>query len=171
MEIMTVRIDRQETETLTLPKSLAAHTRHRLEDAVNGSSPRVIPVTFDGMFLLNNRLYELNEVAKNEIVQRNTLECWEFTNDTGSFATAHPIHLHGPSFQVYYRSCIKSLRPAWENVREGYVDEGWKDTVMLMPGESAKILVNFGTTPNLSLYHCHNLDHEDMGMMRHYRVV
>jgi FtsP/CotA-like multicopper oxidase with cupredoxin domain len=171
MDIMSVRIDRQETETLTLPKSLVEHTRYRLEDAINGKSPRVIPITFDGMFLLNNRLYELNEVAKNEIVQRNTLECWEFTNDTGSFATAHPIHLHGPSFQVYYRSCIKSLQPAWENVRDGYLDEGWKDTVMLMPGESAKVLVKFGTTPNLSLYHCHNLDHEDMGMMRHYRVV
>ena len=171
MDIMSVRIDRQETETLSLPKSLVEVPRYRIEDAVNGTSPRNIPITFDGMFLLNNRLYELNQVAKNEIVQRNTLECWEFTNDTGSFATAHPIHLHGPSFQVYYRSCIKSLRPAWENVRDGYVDEGWKDTVMLMPGETAKILIKFGTTPNLSLYHCHNLDHEDMGMMRHYRVV
>jgi FtsP/CotA-like multicopper oxidase with cupredoxin domain len=64
-----------------------------------------------------------------------------------------------------------SASTAWENVRDGYLDEGWKDTVMLMPGESAKVLVKFGTTPNLSLYHCHNLDHEDMGMMRHYRVV
>jgi FtsP/CotA-like multicopper oxidase with cupredoxin domain len=171
MDIMDVRIDRQEIETLTLPKSLASYSRYRIEDAINGTNPRTIPITFDGMFLLNNRLYELNQVAKNEIVQRNTLECWEFTNDTGSFATAHPIHLHGPSFQVYYRSCIKSLRSAWDNVRAGYVDEGWKDTVMLMPGESAKILIKFGTTPNLSLYHCHNLDHEDMGMMRHYRVV
>lgn len=171
MDIMSVRIDRQENETLTLPKSLVPVPRYRIEDAVNGTNPRVIPITFDGMFLLNNRLYELNQVAKNEIVQRNALECWEFTNDTGSLGTAHPIHLHGPSFQVYYRSCIPSLRKAWLNVRQGYVDEGWKDTVMLMPGESAKILIKFGTTPNLSLYHCHNLDHEDMGMMRHYRVI
>jgi FtsP/CotA-like multicopper oxidase with cupredoxin domain len=171
IDVMRVRIDRQETETLSLPKSLVEVPRYRIEDAVNGTNPRNIPITFDGMFLLNDRLYELNQVAKNEVVQRNTLECWEFTNDTGTFATAHPIHLHGPSFQIYYRSCISSLRPAWENVRDGYVDEGWKDTVMLMPGETAKILIKFGTTPNLSLYHCHNLDHEDMGMMRHYRVV
>ena len=171
MDIMRVRIDRQETETLELPKSLVEMPRFRIEDAVNGQNPRSIPITFDGMWLLNNAVYELNSVASNEVVHKNTLECWEFTNDTGSLGVAHPIHLHGPSFQVYYRSCVESRRKAWENVRAGYVDEGWKDTVMLMPGESAKILIKFGTTPNLSLYHCHNLDHEDMGMMRHYRVI
>jgi FtsP/CotA-like multicopper oxidase with cupredoxin domain len=39
-----------------------------------------------------------------------------------------------------------------------------------MPGESAQLLLRFGPFKGLSLYHCHNLDHEDMGMMRHYRV-
>ena len=53
---------------------------------------------------------------------------------------------------------------------EGYVDEGWKDTVLLMPGERIRILVKFGDYPGLFLYHCHNLEHEDMGMMRNYLV-
>jgi FtsP/CotA-like multicopper oxidase with cupredoxin domain len=50
------------------------------------------------------------------------------------------------------------------------VDEGWKDTVLLMPGERIKLLVRFEDYPGLFLYHCHNLEHEDMGMMRNYLV-
>ena len=76
-------------------------------------------------------------------------------------AMPHPIHLHGKQFQVLKRSGVR---------HEGYVDEGWKDTVLLMPGERIRILVKFGDYPGLFLYHCHNLEHEDMGMMRNYRV-
>jgi FtsP/CotA-like multicopper oxidase with cupredoxin domain len=54
-------------------------------------------------------------------------------------------------------------------MHEGYVDEGWKDTALLMPGELIRILVDFHDYPGLFLYHCHNLEHEeDMGMTRNY---
>ncbi|MCG6911668.1 MAG: multicopper oxidase domain-containing protein [Deltaproteobacteria bacterium] len=43
-----------------------------------------------------------------------------------------------------------------------------KDTVLLMPGESIRILTDFSDYSGLFLYHCHNLEHEDMGMMRNY---
>jgi FtsP/CotA-like multicopper oxidase with cupredoxin domain len=52
----------------------------------------------------------------------------------------------------------------------GYVDEGWKDTVLLMPGERATVLMRFVAYPGLFLYHCHNLEHEDGGMMRNFLV-
>jgi len=171
IDVMRVRIDRQEAETLTLPTTLAPIERYRLKDAVNGNDPRTFPVSFDGMWILNGRPFEVTRVARNEVVHRNTLECWQFKNETESLIVAHPIHLHGPSFQIYSRTCRAAEAAAWNNVRAGYLDEGWKDTFLLMPGESAKILVKFGPTPHLSLYHCHNLDHEDMGMMRHYQVI
>jgi FtsP/CotA-like multicopper oxidase with cupredoxin domain len=171
IDVMRVRIDRQETETLTLPTSLVPIERYRIKDAINGSDPRTFPVSFDGMWILNGSPFEVTRVNRNEVVRRSTLECWQFKNETESLIVAHPIHLHGPSFQVYSRSCRSAEAAAWNNVRAGYLDEGWKDTFLLMPGESAKILVKFGPTPHLSLYHCHNLDHEDMGMMRHYRVI
>ncbi len=40
-----------------------------------------------------------------------------------------------------------------------------------MPGERAQILVHFQRYQGLFLYHCHNLEHEDLGMMRNYRVT
>jgi FtsP/CotA-like multicopper oxidase with cupredoxin domain len=68
------------------------------------------------------------------------------------------------------RDIDASGRAAWETVSAGFVDEGWHDTVLVMPGERVKILLKFDDFEGLSLYHCHNLEHEDMGMMRNYRV-
>jgi FtsP/CotA-like multicopper oxidase with cupredoxin domain len=71
------------------------------------------------------------------------------------------VHLHGKQFQVVER------RGA---LHSGYVDEGWKDTVLLMPGERAKIVTHFTDYTGMFLYHCHILEHGDMGMMRNYLV-
>jgi len=40
-----------------------------------------------------------------------------------------------------------------------------------MPRERNKILVCFEDYPALFLYHCYNLEHEDIGMMSNYLVV
>lgn len=42
--------------------------------------------------------------------------------------------------------------------------------MLLMPGERIRLLVRFGDYPGLFLYRCHNLEHEDMGMMRNYLI-
>lgn len=47
---------------------------------------------------------------------------------------------------------------------------GWKDTVLVMPGERVKLLLKFEDYPGMYLYHCHNLEHEDQGMMRNLLV-
>jgi FtsP/CotA-like multicopper oxidase with cupredoxin domain len=52
----------------------------------------------------------------------------------------------------------------------GYIDEGWRDTVLVMPGEQVKLLLKFEDYTGLYLYHWHNLEPEDMGMMRYYGV-
>jgi len=48
---------------------------------------------------------------------------------------------------------------------------GWKDTVNVPAGVEVRIRVPFVDHPGRSVYHCHILDHEDMGMMRDRRVV
>lgn len=42
---------------------------------------------------------------------------------------------------------------------------------MLMPGERVKLLIKSGARAGLFVYHCHNLEHKDMGMTRNYKVV
>jgi FtsP/CotA-like multicopper oxidase with cupredoxin domain len=68
----------------------------------------------------------------------------------------------------------RALAPGWGSLAastdDGLVDEGWKDTFLLRPGELVRIRVRFARHAGLFLYHCHNLEHEDMGMMRNFRV-
>ena len=88
----------------------------------------------------------------------------------GMMVMAHPMHVHNVQFQVIERQVLPQLRDTWEEVRAGYVDEGWKDTVLVMPGERVKLLLKFEEYEGLYLYHCHNLEHEDQGMMRNFLV-
>jgi FtsP/CotA-like multicopper oxidase with cupredoxin domain len=79
-------------------------------------------------------------------------------------AMPHPIHVHGCQFQVMERvGQPDALRP-------GLVDEGWKDTFLLLPGDRVRVRVRFERHAGLFLYHCHNLEHEDAGMMRNLLV-
>ena len=50
---------------------------------------------------------------------------------------------------------------------------GWKDTVLVWPGETVRIAIDFAhDVPGSQIYvfHCHNLEHEDAGMMINVRV-
>lgn len=49
-----------------------------------------------------------------------------------------------------------------------YMDEGWQDTVLVMPDERVTVLARYND--GMYVYHCHNLEHEDMGMMRNYVI-
>lgn len=83
---------------------------------------------------------------------------------------AHPVHLHGVHFQVLGRAVNDAQRAGWETVKDGLIDEGWKDTVLVMPGERVRIAVRFDGYRGRYLFHCHNLEHEDSGMMRYFEV-
>lgn len=175
--VMQVRMANSASEPSSLPARLSTITRHRLEDAVNRTAPRSLAVTM-GMangsmhWLLNGRVYQEQEVAANEVVQLNTTEVWELVNNSGmmGMSMVHPLHIHGLQFQVLERQIAAQFSAGYETVRYGYVDEGWKDTVMIMPGERVKVLLRFEDFTGKYVYHCHNLEHEDAGMMRNYLV-
>ncbi|MFN7985183.1 MAG: multicopper oxidase domain-containing protein [Vicinamibacterales bacterium] len=74
---------------------------------------------------------------------------------------AHPMHMHGRQFRVLSRSGADT-----NALRSGIHDQGWTDTVVVLPGETVRVQVTFSDYAGLFLYHCHILEHEDMGMMR-----
>ena len=84
---------------------------------------------------------------------------------------AHPVHVHGVQFQVVARQVDEAQRAGWETVKDGFLDQGWKDTVLVMPGERVRVITRFDGYRGLHLIHCHNLEHEDGGMMRHFEVA
>jgi FtsP/CotA-like multicopper oxidase with cupredoxin domain len=176
--VMKVRVERESKDRPALPAKLSEIKPYRLEDAVNGKQPRSFGITLNMMnWLINGRQFEMEAVAPDEIVKLNTLEAWEFVNKLNPghmmepMGMAHAMHLHAGQFQVLERQVLPELRAGWNSVKDGLVDEGWKDTVLLMPGERIKLLMKFEDYPGLFLYHCHNLEHEDAGMMRNFRIV
>jgi spore coat protein A len=74
---------------------------------------------------------------------------------------AHPIHLHLVHFKVLSRN----------GKRPRSTDAGWKDTVDLTSGEEARVLARFDGYRGRYVFHCHNLEHEDMMMMANFEVV
>jgi FtsP/CotA-like multicopper oxidase with cupredoxin domain len=83
---------------------------------------------------------------------------------------AHPIHLHGQQFQIVSRSVGAEHDADYATVRDGFIESGLKDTVLVMPGETVRIIKPFQDFKGLFMYHCHNLEHEDMGMMRDFLI-
>jgi hypothetical protein len=150
---------------------------------------------------INGKRYEMDVVAEDERVKFGDTEIWEFINQmdlptaaTGDMATmdhsahtqhsdaaansgtmkdfmAHPIHLHGVQFQVVDRQVDPAQRAGWETIKDGLVDQGWKDTVLVMPGERTRVAVRFDGYRGVYLIHCHNLEHEDSGMMRNFEIT
>jgi FtsP/CotA-like multicopper oxidase with cupredoxin domain len=146
-----------------LPQRLSKPEFPKLEDAVNRDDPRRFYFEMRMMQLtINGRSFEMNEVASDEIVTLGTTEVWEIVN-VGPMP--HPVHIHGLQFKIVAR---EGTRPEYV---AGYTDEGWKDTFLLMPGERAYVLIRFEDFTGTYLYHCHNLKHSDLGMMRNYKIV
>jgi suppressor of ftsI len=147
--------------------------------------------------LLNGRAYADNDVQDFERIKLNTLQLIEIFHahggmgmghkgggmrmgmgmgmehkggGMGMMAMAHPIHLHGQQFQIVSRSINSDNTDDYETVRHGFIETGLKDTVLVMPGETVRIIKPFHDFKGLFMYHCHNLEHEDMGMMRDFLV-
>ena len=76
---------------------------------------------------------------------------WHVVNDTDF---AHPFHLHGYFFQVL-----------------GAPVPEWKDTVNVPAHSALDIAVVFDERPGMWMYHCHILDHAEVGMMGHLHVM
>jgi FtsP/CotA-like multicopper oxidase with cupredoxin domain len=94
-------------------------------------------------------------------VEANTTEIWEVHNVSGS---PHNFHPHGVSFRVIEYG--GEAPPPHLS--------GWKDTVYVAPGETARLLVRFGgySDPDHPyMFHCHVLQHEDRGMMGQFIIV
>ena len=109
----------------------------------------------------NGRDFDMSAVARDERLPVGRATVWTFANDGRGMPMAHPIHIHGVRFRILERS--GNAAPG--DLREGVLDAGFKDTFLIFPGERVRVHV-VPTEPGLFMYHCHNLEHEDGGMMR-----
>lgn len=138
-----------------------------------GAAQREIEISMGPMrFLINGRSFRMDEIAFD--VQRGAVETWRISNPT--LGMPHPMHLHGFSFQVLERLHSPPQVSAQARFGNGRTvsDLGWKDTVLVWPGETVRIAIDFAHDfpgSQTYLFHCHNLEHEDAGMMVNFRVA
>jgi FtsP/CotA-like multicopper oxidase with cupredoxin domain len=177
--IFSASIQNTERELASLPEVFPSHNQLDAAQAVNASAPRVFELSMGmGMrWLINGRAFEMTDVASDEKVRLGDVEIWEFRNSSQSgmgmmagMTQPHPMHVHGLQFKILERRVDPADQSNYDSLKGGFIDEGWHDTVLVMPGESVKIVMRFEDFTGLYLYHCHNLEHEDMGMMRNYQV-
>ena len=105
--------------------------------------------------------------------RRNTVEVWELSNARQSMP--HPMHMHGFQFQVLARqNSPEQIRTLGVHGSGRTVsDLGWKDTVLVWPGETVRLAVDLShdfVGDQTYVFHCHNLEHEDADMMVNMRV-
>lgn len=157
MELLRLDVDRLGPLTPPLPARLV--TLERLDPSRAVATRRfVFEMTmppFAGGARINGRSFSPSRV--DERVRLGDLEVWEFVNASNE---SHPVHVHAASFQVISRS-RGGLGPQ---------DLGWKDTVLTWPGETVRVAIRFSHYPGLYVLHCHNLEHEDAGMMLNVEV-
>jgi FtsP/CotA-like multicopper oxidase with cupredoxin domain len=83
----------------------------------------------------------------------NSAECWTLRNNSGGWY--HPIHIHLEAHQI---QTINGEKPP-KNLRYNV------DVTPLWEGDEVKVFMKFRTFTGPFVFHCHNLEHEDMRMM------
>jgi len=156
-----------------LPARLAPASAFAYPKPVN-AKPRRFRLHMNGpKWLINGSNYhdDMHRIAF--VAKAGTAEIWELRNDMRSMP--HPMHVHGFHFRVLERRGsprqVARLAVAVSGVTPH--DLGWLDTVLVWPGEVVRIVVDFSPAlpgKNVYMFHCHNLEHEDQGLMLNFAV-
>ncbi len=104
---------------------------------------------------------DMMNVANALRVKLGATEVWNLINRSGD---THAFHVHDIQFQIVDRNGV----PPAAN------EAGLKDTVMVRPRETVRIIMrftDFADPDTPYMYHCHLLTHEDNGMMGQFVVV
>ncbi|MEK6781126.1 MAG: multicopper oxidase domain-containing protein [Bacteroidota bacterium] len=169
-KIMKFVVNQAVDETFTVPSQLSviqpistassSKTRiMKIKGMMEGMSGNMDGNMGSGMHTINNKVYDLDRI--DETVEAGATEIWEFDNSNGD--EIHPMHIHGVQFQVIERIGGRGSLIATE--------KGWKDTVLVMQRERVKVIMTVPQEKGIFVFHCHNLEHEDDGMMLNYEIV
>ena len=101
-----------------------------------------------GSFTIDGKAFDPARV--DQAVRVGTVEEWTLRNAS---PMDHPIHLHVWPMQLVETNG----QPAQEATRQ--------DVVNVPAQGNVKVRVAFDTFGGRTVYHCHILDHEDLGMM------
>ncbi|MFB7417053.1 multicopper oxidase family protein [Streptomyces sp. NPDC056121] len=113
------------------------------------------PGTGDKAYI-NGKTFDAGRIDTN--IKWGDTEVWTVTNT--STTIPHNFHTHLVQFRILERDG-QPVYPA---------EAGLKDTVLLFPGQTARLQLTFDTHKGVYPYHCHMIDHSAMGMMAQMKI-
>ncbi|MFC0435611.1 multicopper oxidase domain-containing protein [Kutzneria buriramensis] len=149
--VMRFQVARTATDTSSVPATLS-----KVEAITPGSSAQARTMKFHRAgtdWEINGRIFDPSYSEAD--VRGGSTEVWTVTSDFH-----HPFHVHNCAMQVVSR----------DGQAPGPYDQGFKDTVFLNKGEKVQIAIRFSDYKGRYVFHCHNLEHEDMGMMANFTI-
>lgn len=160
-DVLEIRPDENRRPAISLPKKLLALP---IPDQSKAIRTRTFTLGMGmmmggGAMTINGQSMDMNRI--DETVALGTEEIWVIDNPT---VMPHPFHIHDVQFRILDRNGIPPKLG----------ERGNKDTVVVNSNERVRLLLGFSDyadpdTPYM--YHCHNLEHEDAGMMGQFTVT
>ncbi len=167
--IVELRADELEPAGSLIPERLiyvpswlpdqAARTRTFTLDMATMSLRRQPLPTMEGPMGINWRSMDIKRIDVS--VPLGSIEIWQIENTT---TLPHPFHIHDIQFRVIDR----------DGVPPQPHEQGLKDTVLVESGSRVRVIAefaDFADPVHPYMFHCHNLEHEDAGMMGQFVVV
>jgi len=167
--LLELRVDRRTPYQRPIPGTLSALPPIANDDA----QQRSFRLGFNkGRWRINDKVYAMGETPIE--LAHGSRETWLIRNYYTSMP--HAMHLHGFQFDVLEREGSPDPVRALVVDDRGRLasDLGRKDTVLVWPGESVRLAFDFTLpfpAPQTYVFHCHNLEHEDGGMMLGVKVA
>ena len=160
--VLELRPDASASGTGVLPDKLAdieriSESEIKVDRTFNMSDIRNF-WEFSASWAINGVQFDMSRI--DETVQLGDTERWTLSSEDGQ----HVFHPHQTMFQIL---AINGEPPPPE-------ESGWEDSVLVNGQREVVIAARFNTyaaedTPYM--FHCHILDHEELGMMGQYRIV
>ena len=154
-DVMRFVVARKENDESTVPEKLApeldfpnpeqAEVTRRFQFIAGGA--------WGGMSTINGKIFDADRIDADP--RLDSTEIWEISADP-----QHPIHLH----LVHFKVLSRNGEPPEPH------EAGWKDTVFTRGG-TVRVAARFEGYKGKYVFHCHNLEHEDMMMMANFEVV
>ena len=167
--IVQLRAGKLEPADVSMPERLirvpswspaqAARTRTFTLDMTTMSLGRRPLPDMEGPMGINGQSMDMNRIDVR--VPLGSVEIWQIENTT---TLPHPFHIHDIQFRVLDR----------DGAPPQPHEQGLKDTVLVESGSKVRVIAefaDFADPVHPYMFHCHNLEHEDAGMMGQFVVV
>ncbi|GAA3719384.1 multicopper oxidase family protein [Nonomuraea antimicrobica] len=156
-DVMRFRVARKAKDDSRVPSRLVEFERLSRSSATRTRQVNFTQGANDGrvMWTINGKVFDPDRADVES--KLGTTEIWRVVTDVH-----HPLHIHMAHFQVLSRGSEGRVRPS---------DAGWKDTMDIPDSELVEVLVRFTGYRGRYVFHCHNLEHEDMMMMGNLDVM